>query len=851
MFNRNVVLVAGVIFAAAAASFAQPCGVLPGLAPGLTNPNAGNTTVSVNAFAVHDDGAGPALYIAGSQGFSFGYQSPNVLSCVARMRNGRLERVGASTSGAANAVVSADLHANLPGGPRLYAGGRAFRAANGPGGPQAGGIAMWDGLQWNALPNTPSQLVVQGMQAFDDGRGGGTQLYVAGSMFFANQNTLVSRWNGAAWEALPLPAPGGTNISAYDFAVFDDGSGPALYLAGAFAERSPGTAGGLAKWNGTTWDLLQGPVASASLTSVEAFAGPQGPAIFVGGNFVLPNDSTQGVARRNPDGTWSGLSVATARAPGEVVRLSALQEASGPALYVGGVYVAGGFTSGGYIRVTAAGATTTTRTYSGFSGFSGSGVGLTGPAAIFDAGFGPEVWIGGTFAAFSDTVFSNAATSPARSLLRFPQSANPSNTALEAGRGVNLFNSGQLLRPAARVTRIAGRDQLAFFGTVYGGGGKVGNAYALFDGTDWTTFTRQTPMTFSAGVESREASTAPVLILAPSNGSIGYFGNGTEFVPYGAGANSFSDVRNLFYFDDGTTNGPVLYAQDASTVKRLVNGQWMVIYTGQPKAMMVGDVGQGPKLFLTGNFPAPGVGVWNGVTFQPYGPTVTFPGPPTAMVVHDDGDGPNLYVGFEGTATFPNQPPASRLARLHGNAWESLGQTGFGTSNVRLSLASFDDGSGPALYVAGDLMRVGNPTIRGFARWRRGVWEPVLDINTRSISGLPNSELTLAVLGNTLYLYGLFADTGLSLPGSQPSLTDANVIVGENLVAIRRCPPACFPDLNQDGNVDAGDIDYLINVAAGGANPTGARTDLNDDGTTDMGDVDVLINVVAGGACGG
>ena len=61
--------------------------------------------------------------------------------------------------------------------------------------------------------------------------------------------------------------------------------------------------------------------------------------------------------------------------------------------------------------------------------------------------------------------------------------------------------------------------------------------------------------------------------------------------------------------------------------------------------------------------------------------------------------------------------------------------------------------------------------------------------------------------------------------------------------------PACDPDANQDGNVDQGDVDYLINVVAGGANPTAFDADFNRDGNIDQADVDALINVIAGAAC--
>ncbi|MBI1190574.1 MAG: hypothetical protein GC200_07865 [Tepidisphaera sp.] len=59
----------------------------------------------------------------------------------------------------------------------------------------------------------------------------------------------------------------------------------------------------------------------------------------------------------------------------------------------------------------------------------------------------------------------------------------------------------------------------------------------------------------------------------------------------------------------------------------------------------------------------------------------------------------------------------------------------------------------------------------------------------------------------------------------------------------------CDPDVNQDGVADQGDVDYLINVVAGGENPTGVNPDFNNDGVADQGDIDALVNVIAGGQC--
>lgn len=63
------------------------------------------------------------------------------------------------------------------------------------------------------------------------------------------------------------------------------------------------------------------------------------------------------------------------------------------------------------------------------------------------------------------------------------------------------------------------------------------------------------------------------------------------------------------------------------------------------------------------------------------------------------------------------------------------------------------------------------------------------------------------------------------------------------------CAPACDPDVNMDGNVNADDISYLINVVAGGDNPSNIDPDFNKDGNADFGDADALVNTIAGGGC--
>ncbi|MFA6044479.1 MAG: hypothetical protein WC718_05805 [Phycisphaerales bacterium] len=72
---------------------------------------------------------------------------------------------------------------------------------------------------------------------------------------------------------------------------------------------------------------------------------------------------------------------------------------------------------------------------------------------------------------------------------------------------------------------------------------------------------------------------------------------------------------------------------------------------------------------------------------------------------------------------------------------------------------------------------------------------------------------------------------------------------GEFALNIAMQAGPCDPDVNQDGNVDQGDVDYLINVIAGGPNPSAIDPDFNQDGNADQGDVDAMINTIAGGPC--
>jgi len=63
------------------------------------------------------------------------------------------------------------------------------------------------------------------------------------------------------------------------------------------------------------------------------------------------------------------------------------------------------------------------------------------------------------------------------------------------------------------------------------------------------------------------------------------------------------------------------------------------------------------------------------------------------------------------------------------------------------------------------------------------------------------------------------------------------------------CEGCCDGDINQDGNVDQDDTTYLIQIVAGGENPSGTDPDFNRDGNVDQDDVLAYINYAGGAGC--
>ncbi len=191
-------------------------------------------------------------------------------------------------------------------------------------------VSVGGGLPTNDLfPNIGRMLV------FDDGTG--PQLYVGGSFSTPsslNSNNIV-RWNGTTWSGVSSGLP----YSVVTLAVYDDGGGPALFASTSVGVSGGGIVGTLAKWNGAAWIMMGSGITrggqAGGVSSMVVFDDGTGPALFAGGNF----DHVGGVpaicvAKWN--GTnWSALSGVPLAAGNSVTSLVVHDDGSGPALYEG------------------------------------------------------------------------------------------------------------------------------------------------------------------------------------------------------------------------------------------------------------------------------------------------------------------------------------------------------------------------------------------------------------------------------------------------------------------------------------------------------------------------------------
>ena len=179
-------------------------------------------------------------------------------------------------------------------------------------------IVRWDGTNWQAL-GAGLNGTVKALAVFDDGSG--PALY-AGGTFTASGSTglnRIAKWNGTSWTALG----NGLNNAVNALCVYDDGTGPALYAGGAFTiaigniPAANIVVNGIARWNGTAWSAVTANATPADrgmngpVNALAVFDDGAGESLYAGGSFSTA-DTIPASNIAAWDGTaWSALGSGT------------------------------------------------------------------------------------------------------------------------------------------------------------------------------------------------------------------------------------------------------------------------------------------------------------------------------------------------------------------------------------------------------------------------------------------------------------------------------------------------------------------------------------------------------------
>ncbi|MFH1746219.1 MAG: hypothetical protein ABIG44_04165 [Planctomycetota bacterium] len=747
-------------------------------------------TGDVHALAVFDDGSGPALYVGGE----FWAAGNASVRNIAKWDGQTWSSLDSDTiHGSVHAIATFDDGS----GPALYVGGGA-------------GLRVW-----NPSERTWSYGGIYGyvysMVVHDDGSG--PALYVGGDFTRAGDITAwhIARWDGQNWSSLPGGTTHGMGGPVYDLAVYDDGSGPALYAAGDFAGAGGVLVRNVAKWDGTQWSDLDGGLrpyyADAYALAVFDPPGPQGPGLYVGGDFATAGDiDTYDIARWDGDG-WSAVGDSTEDL-GSIRALLSFDDGGGPALYAGGF-----FTSIGGVEV---------KHIARWDGVSwspvGSGTPNTAPGiwgivhtlAAYDDGGGAALYVGGGFS-IADGVVAH----------KIAKWDGAQYSALNPGHGLyDVVETLEVYDDGGGAALYAG----GWFNTA---GAVSANYIAKWDGTAWSAL--------GAGMDHR--------------------------------------VYGLGVFDDG--NGPALYAGgqftsagdvSASGIARWDGAAWTALgdglaYPGEAYALLPFDDGGGPALFVGGYFTnAGGVSVnsvakWDGQSWSDVGGGVDHAwldgGAVYAFAVYDDGSGPALYVG--GLFTTAGGADAPLIARWDGQNWSDVGGS---IDLVSLydqvtALAVYDDGNGPALYAAGGFAMAGGATAINIARWDGVTWT-----NVDGELGAHNtgSARALAVFddgrGPDLYAAGSFSTAG-GLAANRVARWDGTrwtaLRAGTNswIGALTVFDDGAGPALYAGGDFTAAGGRGSAYIARWGCVPGLWLGDLNCDGVVNVYDIDPFICAVS------
>lgn len=238
---------------------------------------------------------------------------------------------GFGGAGADNSVMVMRV-LDLGNGPVVVAGGLFNRIGDAVG----SSLATWDGTKWTPMI-TGLTGSVYALAMFDDGTG--PALYVGGRALRVNGVSVngVGRIVNGEAEAVPGVTVNG-DVRALE--AFDDGTGPALYIAGAFLGVNSVPTRFICRWNGTTLDRFNGGVVGGApnidfVNTLRTFDAGNGPRLYAGGHFNnIGGAPLRDLAYWDAEAGWQPVP----GWDGIVNTLHVADLGDGPALYIGGLF---------------------------------------------------------------------------------------------------------------------------------------------------------------------------------------------------------------------------------------------------------------------------------------------------------------------------------------------------------------------------------------------------------------------------------------------------------------------------------------------------------------------------------
>jgi trimeric autotransporter adhesin len=517
---------------------------------------------------------------------------------------------------------------------------------------------------------------------WDDGSG--PALYVAGDLRSMGPIVTgsIARFDGSTWSAV-----GGPVGSVQALAVY----GGMLYAGGQFLTAGSAPAANVARFDGTSWSALPGGGASHPVYALEVFQGQ----LYLGGSFSVAGGVTaRSIARF--DGTrWSNPTGGPHN--GWVLALKAFDDGSGSKLYVGGSFEFLGSVSGPLANGIAM---YDGRTWSALDGgmvmYDGS---ITEVRCLeaFDSGSGPRLHAGGMFDRAGGASIKGIAQWTGNDWVQMSDGISGSVKALRAhddGSGPCLYATGTFkgagFTPARGIARWNGATWSALGAGITG----VGKVLTSFQGALVVGGTF-----YAAGGQSAS--------------HLARFASGT-WSPFFSGHGMPTSVLSLATYDAGA--GAELYAGIASNGMlygaehffRWNGNGWagLGLRNGEVSSAVAFDNGSGPKLYVAGGFsaiggvPAVGFAAWDGTRWS--APSALSSITIRKLRVLDAGTGPALYAANVRLSMKEHGvPDGSYVARWSGSAWQPLGEPLYGIIDDIRDVAVYDGGTGPRIYAAG------------------------------------------------------------------------------------------------------------------------------------------------------